>query len=217
MKKYFDINNYEKEIMKYYNGIEYLIINYEKEMNIYDKKNKALNNIINLFENDNKQENKKDSRKDDKKNKDDYENIDDKEKEKDKKDNDNKEKENKESDDEEKDNDDEEKDNKDKDYGDTENYANYKEKMDMKIFFNQINKMKNYTKLSNDYIKNDLKKTIDELKDYKNIVEGLMDIFNRKKNIFIFYYIYTLNQPKMKNKMNLLKKMIKIRKNIKKI
>ncbi len=176
----FEINNYEKEIMKYCNGIEYLIINYEKEMNIYDKKNKALNNIINLFEKDNKQENKKDSQKEDKKNKDDFENVDDKEK--DNTDNDDKEKENKEKDNKDndnKDNDDEEKDNKD--YGDTENYTNYKEKMDMKIFFNQINKMKKYTKLSNDYIGNDLKKTIDELKDYKNIVEGLMDIFIRKK------------------------------------
>jgi hypothetical protein len=61
-----EINNYEKEIMKFNEGIEYLIKNFEKEINISEKKNVALNNIINIYEKDSKQENKKDIKKDDK-------------------------------------------------------------------------------------------------------------------------------------------------------
>jgi hypothetical protein len=77
-----EINNYEKEIMKFNEGIDYLIKNFEKEINISEKKNVALNNIINIYEKDSKQENKKVIKTDDKdkNNENDSENNNDKEK-----------------------------------------------------------------------------------------------------------------------------------------
>jgi hypothetical protein len=168
-----EINNYEKEIMKFNEGIEYLIKNFEKEINISEKKNVALNNIINIYEKDSKQENKKDIKKDDKNKNNENDSENNIEKEKDNNDN-----------------------NKD-------NHKDYIEKWDLKIFAGEINKIKSYTKINTEYISKDLRKTIEKIKDYKNTIEGLKNIFIRKKNHiqFLIKLHSQLNQIEKKNEL----------------
>jgi hypothetical protein len=168
-----EINNYEKEIMKFNEGIEYLIKNFEKEINISEKKNVALNNIINIYEKDSKQENKKDIKKDDKNKNNENDSENNIEKEKDNNDN-----------------------NKD-------NHKDYIEKLDLKIFAGEINKIKSYTKINTEYISKDLRKTIEKIKDYKNTIEGLKNIFIRKKNHiqFLIKLHSQLNEIEKKNEL----------------
>lgn len=143
-----EINNYGKEIMKINEGIDYLIKNFEKEVNICEKKNKALENIINIFEEDNNKENNKtNTKKDDKNIKDDFEDIT------------------------LKDNDNDSNENKDK---------NINKNWEMKLYLGDINKIKNYTQISKKFVLEDLKETIEKINEYKNVVEGLIDIFIRK-------------------------------------
>ena len=165
-----EINNYGKEIMKINEGIDYLIKNFEKEVNISEKKNKALENIINIFEEDNKENNKKNTKKDDKNIKDDFDDI------------------------KLKDDDNDFNENSDK---------NIKKKWEMKLYLGDINKIKNYTQINKKFVSEDLKETIKKINEYKNIVEGLIEIFIRKnKHIqFLLKLRSQLNENEKKNEL----------------
>ena len=153
-----EINNYGKEIIRIKEGFEYIINNFNKESEIIDSKTKSLDNIIKYFK--------------------EVKDIDDKNN----KENKNQKKEDKSED---KDNDefeDVEKKEEDKIKG----KENKKEKWDNEILDEDINKIEKYSSINKKFIKDDLNPTLDKMKELKEILDCLSDIFDRKKNHIIF-------------------------------
>ena len=157
------INNYGNEIMKMKEAIEYLIQNFKTEMEIIDKKAKSLDNIISFYQEMNNIDNKKNKKE---KKEDLNEKIDKKKEENNFEDFEfeNIEKNEKEI------------------IVEKENIKNTKEKWDRKIINGDINKIKNYSSLNQNFILEQLNPTINKMLELKDILEGLRDIYNRKKN-----------------------------------
>ena len=151
-----EVSDYGKDIMRICEGIDYLIKNFMNEANIKTKKAKSLNNIINIFNEVKKIDNQNNIKK----------NLN--EKKSDKKE-ENNEFENVEK-------------NEKNIIEEKENQNTNKEKWEVKILDADINKIKEYSSISNKFINDDLKPAIEQMNEYKTTVEGLLDIFYRKKN-----------------------------------
>jgi hypothetical protein len=152
-----EVSEYGKDIMRICEGIDYLIKNFINEANIKEKKTKSLNNIINIFNEVKKIDNQNNIKK----------NLNEKNSNK-------KEENNNEFEDIEK--------NEKNIIEEKENQNTNKEKWEVKILEADINKIKEYSSINNKFINDDLKPAIEQMIDYKTTVEGLLDIFYRKKN-----------------------------------
>ena len=145
------INDYGQEIMRIQEGVEYLIKNFENEVNINEKKTNSLDNILTIFNEMKNLDNNLNKKNNDKKKEDD-------------------------------DKDDFILKNEDEDENKEIDKNNNKEDWEIKLLNNDINKIKNFSIINKKYIKDDLRSTIDEMIEYKTTIEGLKDIFGRKKN-----------------------------------
>lgn len=152
-----EVSEYGKDIMRICEGIDYLIKNFINEVNIKEKKTKSLNNIINIFNEVKKIDNQNNIKK----------NLNEKNSNK-------KEENNKEFEDIEK--------KEQNIIEEKEDQNTNKEKWEVKILEADINKIKEYSSISNNFINDDLKPAIEQMIEYKTTVEGLLDIFYRKKN-----------------------------------
>ena len=152
-----EVSEYGKDIMRICEGIDYLIKNFINEANIKEKKTKSLNNIINIFNEVKKIDNQNNIKK----------NLNEK--------NSNKKEENN--------NEFEDIEKKEQNIiEEKENQNTNKEKWEVKILEADINKIKEYSSINNKFINDDLKPAIEQMIEYKTTVEGLLDIFYRKKN-----------------------------------
>lgn len=152
-----EVSEYGKDIMRICEGIDYLIKNFINEVNIKEKKTKSLNNIINIFNEVKKIDNQNNIKK----------NLNEKNSNK-------KEENNKEFEDIEK--------KEQNIIEEKEDQNTNKEKWEVKILEADINKIKEYSSINNNFINDDLKPAIEQMIEYKTTVEGLLDIFYRKKN-----------------------------------
>ena len=152
-----EVSEYGKDIMRICEGIDYLIKNFINEANIKEKKTKSLNSIINIFNEVKKIDNQNNIKK----------NLNEKNSNK-------KEENNNEFEDIEK--------NEKNIIEEKENQNTNKEKWEVKILEADINKIKEYSSINNKFINDDLKPAIEQMIEYKTTVEGLLDIFYRKKN-----------------------------------
>ena len=148
-----EISEYGKDIMRICEGIDYLIKNFMNEANIKEKKAKSLSNIINIFNEVKKIDSKNNIKK---------------------KLNERKEENNNDFEDVEK--------NEQNIIEEKESLGNNKEKWEIKILEADINKIKEYSSINNKFINDDLKPAIEQMIEYKETVEGLLNIFYRKKN-----------------------------------
>ena len=152
-----EVSEYGKDIMRICEGIDYLIKNFINEVNIKEKKTKSLNNIINIFNEVKKIDNQNNIKK----------NLNEK--------NSNKKEENN----------NEFKDIEKKEQNiieEKDDQNTNKEKWEVKILEADINKIKEYSSINNNFINDDLKPAIEQMIEYKTTVEGLLNIFYRKKN-----------------------------------
>lgn len=152
-----EVSEYGKDIMRICEGIDYLIKNFINEVNIKEKKTKSLNNIINIFNEVKKIDNQNNIKK----------NLNEKNSKK-------KEENNNEFEDIEK--------KEQNIIEEKEDQNTNKEKWEVKILEADINKIKEYSSINNNFINDDLKPAIEQMIEYKTTVEGLLDIFYRKKN-----------------------------------
>ena len=155
-----EINKYGIEIMRINEGFEYIINDLIKEYELINKKTKSLDNILGIFQEiqniDNK--NKEVKNKINENNIiDDFETI--------------------------KNNEDENAINeKEEEKKENNKEKNLKEKWDNKLLNSDINKIKNYSSINKKFITENLNPSIDKMIELKDTLEGLCDIFERKKD-----------------------------------
>ncbi len=172
-----EVNKYGVEIMRINEGVEYILNNLIKINELIDKKAKSLDNIVEIFQEiqniNNKKKEEANKTKEEKTNND-FQTV-----ENDEVINNENEK---------------ERENKEK---------NTKEKWDKKLLNGEINKIKYYSSINQNYIMKDLNLTIDKIIELKDTLEGLCDIFERKKSHiqFLTKLQTQLNEIKKQNEL----------------